>query len=282
MYKTNACLFALLGLASAMVHATPVYSDTSEFVTLRYCIRLGQTNCDDVTPILAGALGGFPGALSSSAIMPSTPTFGSGSGSVSLSGVVGAPILRATATSDAGARVNTNSAALQQYTYTGAAPTTRTFGGTLTYSQSIVAGGPYPGDIGNGISAHIAVFTLPGGFDAGATAQSNADALHDPSTQAGFTLLNSADFFDTFSNASGDTDFGTTVTLNPGEAVFVWVLIQTVAVNGSSIDASHTFVTQWNDSSNLTPADVAVVPEPASLALLGIGIAGLCFSRRKQ
>ena len=93
--------------------------------------------------------------------------------------------------------------------------------------------------------------------------------------------MNYVDFFDTFSNASGTANFGTTVTLNPGESVFVWALIQTIAVNGSSINASDTFVTQWNDSSNLTPANVAAISEPTTLALLCLGLAGLGFSGRR-
>ena len=216
MNKTCVFLIACLGLMTNVAQAIPVYSDTNEYLTFRYC-HAGITPCDYALPISAQALDGVPGALTSSASMPTTPPFGSASGSVSLSGIIGAPILHASATSDAGARVNSNAFALQQYTYTGSSTTTRTFGGTPTYSQMIVPGGPYGPLVGDGIGAHIQIFTLPGGVDAGTTAQSNADALYDPSTQAGFTLLNYADFFDTFSNASGTANFGTTVTLDPGE-----------------------------------------------------------------
>jgi hypothetical protein len=58
------------------------------------------------------------------------------------------------------------------------------------------------------------------------------------------------------------------------------VILQTPALNGGVINVG-TLNTQWNDSANLVPANIAAVPEPTTLALLGIGIAGLGFTRRR-
>jgi hypothetical protein len=220
---------------------------------------------------------GLPGSLTASSSVPDTSPFGSGDGSVSLSGTIGAPILSASAVSDTGARVNTNALALQQYTYTGLSTSTRTFEATFDYTQTL-PGGPYL--VMNGVTASIEIFTLPGGFEAGTTAQSNADALFNPSTQAGFTLLSSATFSDVNTNLSGVGTLAATATLNPGESFFVWVILQTPALNGGVINVG-TLNTQWNDSANLVPANIAAVPEPTTLALLGIGIAGLGFTRRR-
>ena len=75
------------------------------------------------------------------------------------------------------------------------------------------------------------------------------------------------------------------MTLDPGEVVWVQTLLQTPAVNGGIVDASHTLVTGWSDPTNLVPAVVAPVPEPSELDLLGValvslGVVALSRSRR--
>lgn len=140
-YAIRLMLAVAIWITAMGAQAIMVTSDTAEGLSFRTCIA-GVSVCDSVTAPAAQAYGGLPGALLSSASLPYSPSFGSASGSVTLSGTIGAPILRTLATSVAGARTNTNSVAIQEYTYTGLSTTDRTFGGTLSYTQTITPGGP--------------------------------------------------------------------------------------------------------------------------------------------
>ena len=165
---------ALILAAPLFAHATSITAGTSEYTTFRDCVP-GVTACDSISPIVASQYGGAPGAFSSASTQ-NVAGYGSASGSVSFSGVIGAPVLHASASSEAGKRANTNSVAVQSYTYTGATRTTRTFGGTLTYDQSLT--GVYPDTGATGIYALIDAFTLSASsIDAGSDAASNFDAL---------------------------------------------------------------------------------------------------------
>ncbi len=111
---------ALLLAVPLATQAVEIAAGTSEYLTFRDCIA-GVTACDGVSSLVARQFGGSPGAYASAAAM-TYPGYGTGSGSVSFSGVIGAPILRASVSSLAGKRNSTNSIALQSYTHTGAAP----------------------------------------------------------------------------------------------------------------------------------------------------------------
>ena len=274
---------ALVPLAlTANADATLINYGTAEGVSFRTCIA-GASGCDDLSPLVQSAFGGFPGAASSSATS-TLAGFGTASGSVTLSGVIGAPHLSAVATSTAGTRQNTNSVALQSYTYVGSAPTTIAFDGTLTYAETLT--GAYPFLVGGGVNAVIDVFTLSvPAIDVGSTPESNFDALINESLLPGYVSLGIDQYIGTSSTPNGVANLGVTVTLDPGEVVWVQTLLQTPAVNGGIVDASHTLVTGWSDPTNLVPAVVAPVPEPSELDLLGValvslGVVALSRSRR--
>jgi hypothetical protein len=271
--------FAASVLLANSANAVLIDFGTAESVTVRDCIA-GVSGCDDTSPLIAVNYGGSPGAASSTASI-ALPGYGTASGTVSLSGSIGAPILSASAAGDSGVRTNTNSLALQSYTYIGTGPTTRTFGGTLTYSQTIT--GTFGPGVGTGLNAGIDVFTLStSSVEVGSTPESNFDALFNYYDFAGYSSLGVVNFNDPNSTTDGATTFGVTATLNPGDRIWVFTLLQTSAPDGSMIDASHTLITAWDDTVDLIPAIVSAVPEPTTLALLGIGVAGIGFARRRR
>ena len=271
---------ALLLAAPLAAHATEITAGTAEFITARDCVAGPTSACDDVSPIVQSQYGGNGGAFSSAAT-ETFASYGSASGSVSLSGTIGAPVLHASASSDIGKRTNTNSVALQSYTYTGATATTRTFGGTLTYDQ--METGLYPDN--TGVYALIDAFTLTASaVDVGSTPEDNFNTLFDGDFSAeGYSEVASMTFADTASNPDGSGSFSVDVPLAPGETIWLRVLLQTPAANGSVTDASHTLITGWNDGSDLTPAVTSLpVPEPSPMALFGLGLAAIALAARQR
>lgn len=288
-FCTRVSALAALLVLPAVASAIPIQASTGTWVTMRDCIGPGGS-CSELSPIASNSqYGGTPGGTASFATVTS-PLYGTATASTALSGEAGAPLLTASATSEVGGRVNTNSFALQRYTYTGAVATTRSFGGTLTYSSTITdpLNATY-GPAASGVYAEMRIFITDSAFaEAGGTAQSNNDLLfafsHADGT-AGFTLVGEASYGDQFSTSAGLAAPSITLGLNPGDSFWVWAFIQTPAADGSIVDASHTFITAWNNIENLMPAAQAhTVPEPGTLGpiALGLALAGLARRRRER
>ncbi len=269
---SGACLVAAIGAQAAQVT-----SSTADAVSFHDCAG-GSNGCSEIGPLVQADYGGHPGGASASAF-GQMDGMGQGKTDVSLTGDDGAPIVHGFAASNDGARVNTTTFALQRYTYTGVTPTTRTFGGTLTYRQSIT--GDYPGANGNGVNAGIDVFELSSPtVDAGTTAQSNFSALAFPEFLPGYADIANDAYSASATTSQGVGTVTATVTLQPGETVWVDVFLSTPAPNGDVVDASHTFVTGWNDSSNLVAA--STVPELDPKALWGAGLTVVLLASRRQ
>ena len=259
--------------------AVGIQSSTGILVTHRYCVATAEGPCGDVSPIVRSTYGGGPGATGAHAYLDDS-FFGSSLADSSLSGQIGAPILRASTASRPGSRVSTNTVALQRYVYIGSAPTTRTFGGTLTYNQAMddALNARYHQGVRSGVNAVINVFKMDAGaFEVGNTAQSNYDSMANIATvesAPGYELLGFDQFFDNRTRSKSSASLAVTVHLNPFDAIWVWTLLQTPAADGAFVDASHTLIAGFDDVTDLVPAD-AISPDEQLASLLqevsGIG-----------
>ena len=223
-------------------NAELVQSSTSVYLTFRHCVS-GETVCDSMAPVEVGRYGGLPGepaAITSHA----DSTYGEASGSAQLTGAPGAAELRANAASLPTTRNGSNCIILQRYTNKGANAETLTVGATLTYEQTIPAeNASFPADspARSGAYAEILIFSMDAdSLEAGTTAEENQTALSEgPDASIVTTELESAGTAP-FSNVteSGTETLSSTVTVEPGDSIWLWVILQSLAANGAEVSAT--------------------------------------------
>lgn len=233
-----------VGLLAGPVAANAelVQSSTSVFVTFRQCVS-GATVCDSVSPVQIGAYGGLPGALAAQTSQVD-PAYGESSGSAKLMGAPGAAEMVASVTSMPATRNGSTNTILQRYTNASASAETLTLGTTLTFKQTVPAENadfPPDGAGHSGAVVEMEIFTMTAdSVEVGTTAEENNDALmSEPEPGSGYASL---EFATTgpVSNVTGDgtRTLSMTVTIKPGDSIWMWAALQNFAVNGALVNAS--------------------------------------------
>ena len=271
----------MLGSFAGAANAIPVAGGTGIFVAQTRCTPEAAPSviCNPTFPSLQRVFAAEPGSPASMATTtPITPVnFGTAEASATLTGTVGAPILRAKAISEPNGRTAADAVAVQRFVYTGTETTTRTFGGALSYFQSVpFAHDPAFPDRSTLVNATINIYASPSStinVGVGPAAIYN-DLLHLlVNANPDLVLIGQSTWRDYLSTTTGNAALAVTITLNPGDSVWLQAYLQVRAAGGGFADASNTLITSWDNPADLVPGLVGSIPEPGTLALMGLGLA---------
>ena len=290
---------AALAISAAPAHAdTPAYGSAS-YITVRDCgSKLPTQACTGPgTSLVAEAYAGGP-LQGTDTTFSAVGGFGAPTASTTISFGGGAlPEIHQADNALGNVRINVNAFADNSFTYEGAAPTELSYAGDLhIVDSSLSPSGDANLAGGAGYLTWVAIWdpSLAAGFTSARQATLEGYGNYDCST-AGVLAFGYA----VGSLSGGEQNIhlatsscsGSPVMINPGETILAVAWLQTPSNRYGWVDASHTFVMDYDPSlseevrANLVDSMVpgyAAVPEPATWAMmiLGFGLVGATARRR--
>ena len=242
MNNKSLLILAVWLLCGSVANAELIQSTTGVYLSFRHCVS-GDSVCDSIGPTEASSHGGLPGGLAA-ITSHADPTYGEASGRAQLTGGPGVAELSANATSLPIMRNGANSIVMQRYTNTSANAETLIFDGMLTYEQTSPAeNATFPADspARSGANAEIVIVSIDADFlEAGTTTEENNTLLlegPDPSFVSEELGIASASTFSK-PNGSGTETFSSTVTVESGDSIWVWIILQSLVANGAEVNAT--------------------------------------------
>lgn len=231
---------ALMGVPAVAI-AELIQFGTGNVLTFRQCTA-GETTCDSFGPMLSATWGGIPGELLSE-VSQADVTYGEAYGSAVLTEEPGVAEMKAITVSLPATRNGSTSVILQRYTNAGESAETLTFEAELTYKQTVPAenaGFPDDANMGSGATAEIVIFTMDSdAIETGPTAAEVYGALSFEQEPAGLKDLDAARA-EPSSNETGEgtSTLSATTTVEAGDSVWLWAILQGIVVNGATVNAS--------------------------------------------